>query len=87
MHYLYSIFQYNRNTIIFWLINKIFIKDLRQYAYSITSSSWDISYVKKSIGFSGTKDTRWLFPLYLTWSPSQNDIINGTDGKMIHQIL
>lgn len=63
------------------------MNDLRQYEKSITSSAWDIAYVKRSIGYSGTKDTRWLFPNYLKWSPSNNDAINGTDGKMIHLML
>jgi hypothetical protein len=87
IEYLYEKYRYNRNAIVYWLVNVVFVKDLRQYASSITSSCWDIAYVRKSIGFSGTKDTRWLFPNYLAWSPSENDTINGTDGKMIHQML
>ena len=72
---------------VYWLNNCVFPKDLKQFEQSISASSWDISYVERSIGFSGTKDNRWLLPERLKWECSQNDSINGTDGKMIHLML
>jgi len=42
-----------------------FPKDLSQYKLSLTASSWDLADSKNSLGFSGTKDTHWLFPQYL----------------------
>jgi hypothetical protein len=41
----------------------------------------------KSLGFSGTKDTHWLLPNYLSFKNSDNSEISGTDGKMIHLML
>ncbi len=43
--------------------------------------------VEQSLGYSGTKDSHFLLPLKLTWQPSPNDVINGTDGKMIHLLI
>jgi hypothetical protein len=60
---------------------------LAQYTKSITSSSWDLADSKNSVGFSGTKDTHWLFPEYIYLKESTNDEINGTDGKMIQLML
>ncbi len=87
MQELYQIFKYCRTTIVYWLINCVFPNDLKQYEKSISSSSWDMAYVQKSLGYSGTKDSRFLLPNKLTWQPSPNDIINGTDGKMIHLLM
>ena len=70
IEYLYEKYRFNRNVIAFWLIHAIFPKDLKQYKQSITSSCYDIAYTNKSIGFSGTKDTRWLFPSYIRWEPT-----------------
>jgi hypothetical protein len=61
----------------------VFPKDLRQYVDSITSSAWDLANVTTAVGFSGTKDNRWLFPTYLKYSECSSRQIKGTDGKMI----
>jgi hypothetical protein len=61
----------------------VFPTDLTQYLKSITSSSWDLADSKNSIGFTGTKDTRWTMPEYLNLKESPNHEIKGTDGKMI----
>lgn len=53
----------------------------------ITSSSWDLSCVKSSIGFSGTKDCAVLFPTYIKYQPSKNITIRATDAKMIDLVL
>ena len=53
----------------------------------MTASSWDLADSKNSLGFSGTKDTHFLLPTYLTLIESPNDEINGTDGKMISLII
>jgi len=45
-----------------------------------------LSYVEDSVGFSGTKDTHWLFPLRLKLEKSPSDIINGDDGSMLHRM-
>jgi hypothetical protein len=87
MNELYSVFQFCRGTIALWLINCVFPKDTKQYEKSISSSCWDMAAVEKSLGYSGTKDSRFLLPLKLTWQPSPNDVINGTDGKMIHLLI
>jgi hypothetical protein len=83
---LFDIFKKNRKTIAFWLNNCVFPKDLKEYSHSICSSAWDLAYVKKSVGFSGTKDNRWLYPYFLHWSPSKSTEILATDGKMMHLI-
>ena len=70
---LYQSFQFCRATITFWLIHCVFPTDLAQYTKSITSSSWDLADSKNCIGFSGTKDTHWLFPEYLYLKESTND--------------
>ena len=67
---LYQTFWKCRPTIAFWLNKLVFPSDLRQYTDSITSSCWDIADAAESIGFSGTKDNRWLFPPQLSWIPS-----------------
>lgn len=64
----------------------IFPQDLRQYERSICSSAWDIADVQKSVGFSGTKDNRWLYSDKLYWKPCQTPNIKGTDGKMVYLI-
>lgn len=84
--YLFKIFRKNRKTISFWLIKCIFLKDLKQYAKSICSSAWDLADVKRSVGFSGTKDNRWLYSNLLKWKPCRSPEIMGTDGKMVHLI-
>jgi len=70
---LFTTFRKCRPVIAFWLAKIVFPIELRHHIQSITSSSWDIADVKTSIGFSGTKDIRWIFPAYLNWIPSQND--------------
>ena len=67
MEYLYDYFKNNRSTIAFWLSKCVFPDDFRQYEQSISSSSWDLSYVEDSVGYSGTKDSRWLLPHRLKW--------------------
>lgn len=84
---MYACFRKCRATISFWLTRIVFPVDLRQFINSITSSSWDIADCKNSIGFSGTKDIRWIFPAQLSWVPSQDDEIRGTDGKNISFLL
>lgn len=84
---LYKVFGKCRSTVVYWLSNCIFPNDLKQYEQSISASSWDISYVENSIGFSGTKDNRWLLPERLKWESSNNDTIHSTDGKMIHLLF
>ena len=69
---LFKYFQHARGTIAFWLTHCVFPKDLQQYVESITASSWDIADSKFSLGFSGTKDTRWVFPHYLNMITSDN---------------
>ena len=64
----------------------IFPKDLKQFKKSICSSAWDLANVKKSVGFSGTKDNHWLYSNKLTWSPCETPAIKGTDGKMLYLI-
>ena len=76
-----------RPTIAFWLNKIVFPSDLRQYTDSITASSWDIANARESIGFSGTKDSRCVFPAQLNWVPSHDDEIRGTDGKNIALLL
>jgi hypothetical protein len=68
---LFSVFRKNRKTIAFWLVKCVFLKDLKQFARSICSSAWDLADVKNSVGFSGTKDNRWLYSNMLTWKPCQ----------------
>jgi hypothetical protein len=34
---------------------------LKKYKASITASAWDLANVEQSVGFSGTKDNRWLY--------------------------
>lgn len=80
---MFECFKKCRPTVAFWLNHIVFPSELRQYENSITSSSWDIANVKECIGFSGTKDSRWVFPAYLNWVPSHDDEIRGTDGKNI----
>lgn len=83
---LFQVFKKNRKAIAFWLIKCVFSKDLKQYSKSICSSAWDLAAVPKSIGFSGTKDNRWLYSNRLKWRPSTTPQIKGTDGKMLHLI-
>lgn len=83
---LFQVFKKNRKTISFWLIKCVFLKDLKQFARSICSSAWDLAAVPKSVGFSGTKDNRWLYSNRLKWRPSKTPEIQGTDGKMLHLI-
>jgi hypothetical protein len=64
----------------------VFLRDLKQFEKAICSSAWDLADVKKSVGFSGTKDNRWLYSNLLTWKPCQTPEIQGTDGKMIQLI-
>lgn len=72
MDELFFIFKSIRPTIAFWLNRAVFPTDLRQYNDSITSSSWDIANSEEYIGFSGTKDSRWVFPAQLKWLPSHD---------------
>ena len=60
---------------------------MKQYNSSITSSAWDHSNVKASIGFSGTKDIRRLFPTYIKFKMNENLRIKGTDGKMLDMLM
>ena len=64
---LYDCFKKCRSTIAYWLSSCVFPDDLKQYYQSISSSSWDLSYVEDSVGYSGTKDSRWLLPHRLKW--------------------
>lgn len=84
---LYKIYRRNRRAIAFWLMKCVFPTDLKQYDHSICSSAFDLANVKKSIGFSGTKDNRFVFPNRLTWKPCQSPSIKGTDGQMINLII
>ena len=84
---LYECFKNCRNTISFWLIYCVFPTDLTQYLKSITASSWDLASSCNSVGFTGTKDTRWTMPEYLSLKMSPNNEIKGTDGKMISLML
>lgn len=67
--------------------NCVFVKDMEQFKHSITSSSWDHSKVRKSMGFSGTKDNCRLFPTYVKLVTSDNNEIAGTDGKMLDLLI
>jgi hypothetical protein len=84
---LYDCFKNSRSTISFWLICCVFPTDLAQFLKSITASCWDLASSKNSVGFSGTKDTRWLMPEYLHLEMNTNHEIKGTDGKMISLML
>ena len=85
--HLFEVFRKNRRCIAFWLMKCVFPKDMVQFNSSITSSSWDLSNVKKAIGFSGTKDIRRLFPTYIKFRTNENLRIKGTDGKMLDMLL
>jgi hypothetical protein len=54
---------------------------------NITSSSWDLSCVEESVGFSGTKDGAILFPTYIKYKQSHNVTIKATDARMIDLFL
>ena len=84
---LFGTFHRNRKCIAFWLKKCVFPKDMIQFNNSITSSSWDHSNVKESIGFSGTKDNRRLFPTYIKYKTNENLRIKGTDGKMLNMLM
>ena len=64
----------------------VFPSNLRQYKQSICSSAFDLADTEKSVGFSGTKDNRFVFPNQLHWKPCETPAIKGTDGKMIYLI-
>jgi hypothetical protein len=64
---LFSVFKKNRKTVAFWLTNCVFLHDLKQFTSSISASAWDLADVRKRIGFSGTKDNRWLLPDLLSY--------------------
>lgn len=83
---IYHLYRRNRRVISFWLNKCVFPSNLKQYTQSITASAWEFADVPYSVGFSGTKDNRWLYPNMLNWKPCDTASIKGTDGKMIHLI-
>ena len=87
MSKLFEAYRFNYKFISFWLINCVLPNDMVQYLETLTSSSWDHSDVKKSIGFSGTKDMHQLFSHNLKFEHSSNNRIKGTDGNMIELVF
>ena len=84
---LFEAYKKNRRTIGFWLTKCVFPINLKQYSKSICSSAFDLADVERSIGFSGTKDNRFVFPEKLSWKPCQTPTIKGTDGQMMQLLI
>jgi hypothetical protein len=76
-------YKFNKFMVGKWLKNLVLPEDLKQYSKSIMASAWDISHTNHAVGFSGTKDSHFLFPLYSVWSECKSDSIRATDGQMI----
>ncbi len=83
---LYDTYRYTMETIDFWLNNFVFPTDTAQYPYRIMMSSFNIAH-ERAIGFSGTRDMRFLLPLPMCQKEPDSRELEATDGKMLAMML
>ncbi|KAH6230109.1 hypothetical protein HBI42_037710 [Parastagonospora nodorum] len=59
--------KYSRACIDYFLSRLVFSKEIRQFAHKLSASGWDLGEVKQNptTGFSGTKDTMALLPIWV----------------------
>jgi hypothetical protein len=73
-------------TIDFWLNNFVFPRDTAMYPFRISKSAFDIAH-REAVGFSGTKDMRLLHPIQMRQNEPDDNVLLGTDGKMLNLIM
>ncbi|EGG19527.1 hypothetical protein DFA_00105 [Cavenderia fasciculata] len=89
--HLYSLFKFNCRVINFWLNELVFPYETKQYPSKLFANPWDLVYPKSnskkhiSCGFSGTNDTKCLYPLTI----QQNDLdrLKYTNVQVLNYIL
>ncbi|EGG19504.1 hypothetical protein DFA_00082 [Cavenderia fasciculata] len=89
--HLYSLFKFNCRVINFWLNELVFPYETKQFPSKLFANPWDLVYPKSnskkhiSCGFSGTNDTKCLYPLTI----QQNDLdrLKYTNVQVLNYIL
>ncbi|EGG19502.1 hypothetical protein DFA_00080 [Cavenderia fasciculata] len=89
--HLYSLFKFNCRVINFWLNELVFPYETKQFPSKLFANSCDLVYPKSnskkhiSCGFSGTNDTKCLYPLTI----QQNDLdrLKYTNVQVLNYIL
>eukprot|EP01051_Picozoa_sp_SAG22_P001908 SAG22_NODE_79_length_21845_cov_17.798538_10_plen_1328_part_00 len=82
-------FGENMEAINFWLSYCVFEVETMQYPQRLLATPWHLAdnSRKRVVGFSGTNDTRRLYPLQVEQRETDDPDLLGTNGKMLDIIL
>jgi hypothetical protein len=87
---LFGMLRFNVQFIEFWLTRLVIPRDLAQYSKALTASANDLaepSDARFTMGFSGTKDSRFVLPLALKQQPNDAKVIRSTDVNMMIRLV
>ncbi|EGG19491.1 hypothetical protein DFA_00068 [Cavenderia fasciculata] len=91
IRHLHTLFRYNCRVINFWLNELVFPFETKQYPSKLFANPWDLVNPKDerkqyiSCGFSGTNDTKCLYPL--TIQQSEMNQLKYTNVQVLNYIL
>ena len=85
--FLVPLFSRNKRVVDFYLSQVVFPQAAREFPWKLPTSSWDLVEHKTNIttGFSGTNDSRYLFPTSIT--QEDPDFVLGTNALVLQYLL
>lgn len=85
MSQLHKYYSHNIAVINHYLDNFILPKHTKQYSAKLVGNAWDLAVSAKSVGFSGTADTKYTLPLNINYKTIGS--LGETNGKMLYTLL
>jgi hypothetical protein len=85
--FLVPLFSTNQRVVDFYLSQAVFPQAAREFPSKLPTSTWDLVEEKTNIttGFSGTNDSRYLFPTSITQEDSE--FVLGTNALVLQLLL
>ena len=85
--FLVPLFSRNKGVVDFYLSQRVFPQAAREFSSKLPTSAWDLMETKTNAttGFSGTNDSRYLFPTSIT--QEDPDFLLGTNALALQHLL
>jgi len=85
--FLMPLFSRNKGVVDFYLSQRVFPRDAREFPSKLPTSAWDLVEKKRNVttGFSGTNDSRYLLPTSIT--QEDPDFALGTNALVLQHLL
>jgi hypothetical protein len=85
--FLVPLFSRNKGVVDFYLSQWVFPQAAREFSSKLPTSAWDLVETKTNVitGFSGTNDSRYLFPTSIT--QEDPDFVLGTNALALQHLL